>query len=657
MTNSLTTIRRPLAVSLHAALLAALAACGGGDGKPAETAATASQPAAIEAAAPSATPEVTQVAADQTTTPVQMTWTAEALEDLLAPVALYPDPVLMQVMLAATNPQEVIDGGNWLLQNSKLQGKALDNAAAQVGFTPPMRALMQFPQTVDMMAREIEWTSELGQAFIADQAGVLDAVQRLRAQAESKGNLKSSPAMTVEKQNQGGKQVVVLKPPKEDVVYVPQYDPEAVYTQQAPAAAATDSGAATAATTDPGTSIPTTADTLTSTEKTYSKSNMITTGLLSFGAGILIANLFDDDDHHHNKNKYNDYYYPNYGSGYAPYYPPYPYRPTYGNGFYPGNTYNRPPYYNGGNTNVGNNVNINVRPGGSGYWDRWDNQRPVSARPAPGTTIANNRPQTYASHPVKSPISTARPNRPELQELNKRQPRPMPAGTQKPWEANAKLPQQTPGKANLPANLPQYAGKDKAPGQTKLPSNAVPPKIQGSYAGNSRPMPQVTPAAMPSAATRDRPQAKPANMPANMPGTMPAGVSRDRPQGKPANMPDLSQLDRQAKGSNKGGQGNKGGDRGYGNGGGQQNRPVPMDRSAPRPQYGSGGGAMSGVDRGAYDRAASERGRQSMPQGPQSKGAGKGGGGHGGGGGGGGHGGGGGGGGGQKGGKQHKQNK
>jgi hypothetical protein len=86
-------------------------------------------------------------------------------------------------------------------------------------------ALLQFPQTIDMMCMEMGWTTELGQAFVADQAGVLAAVQRLRKQAMDVGNLKSSEAMVVETQQQEGQEVVVLKPPTPEVVYVPTYDP------------------------------------------------------------------------------------------------------------------------------------------------------------------------------------------------------------------------------------------------------------------------------------------------------------------------------------------------------------------------------------------------------------------------------------------------
>ena len=253
-----------------------------------------------------------------------------------------------------------------------------------------------------MMCLEMDWTTELGQAFTADQAGVLDAVQRLRKQAKDVGNLESSSQMLVETEVQEGQEVVVLKPPKPDVVYVPQYDPQTAY---APAPAA-----------------PVAATTTTTTEPAgHSTASMVTTGVLAFGAGILVSELLDDDD---NDNHHHDYYYPNYGHGGMPYYPPYPYRPAYGNGHYPSNGYNRPPNYNSGFQNTGN-IYINTGDKGSGnnYWDRYDSK----ARPGSSGGGTYNRARTG-----QSPITAARPNRAELQDLSKRQPRPMPANVRPP---------------------------------------------------------------------------------------------------------------------------------------------------------------------------------------------------------------------------------
>ena len=161
--------------------------------------------------------------------PNDQTWTPEELEALLAPIALYPDPVLTQVLLAAKNPQEVLDAGNWLVENPDLEGDALDQAAEAAGFTPPVRAIIPFRQIVDQMCLEMGWTTELGQAYTNDEAGVLAAVQRLRAQAEDVGNLKSSEEMSVETKTQDGQQVIVIEPASPTVIYVPTYDPVTVY--------------------------------------------------------------------------------------------------------------------------------------------------------------------------------------------------------------------------------------------------------------------------------------------------------------------------------------------------------------------------------------------------------------------------------------------
>jgi hypothetical protein len=279
-------------------------------------------------------------------------WTPAALDELLAPVALYPDPVLAQVLAASTNSQEVLDAGNWLLDNQSLKGDALTKAASAAGFSPSVQALVQFPTVLDMMCRELDWTKQLGDAFTADQGAVLAAVQRLRAQAVAVGSLKSSPEMAVEKTAQSGKEVIIVKPADPQIVYVPQYNPTQVYT--APPAATT-----TTATNSSG---------LTTTEAVMG-------GLLAFGAGILVANAFDNDnDHNHGY-----YPYPNYGYGgmyYGgrPYYPP-PYRPAYP-GYRP-TPYYRPPanygnqYNRYGNNNSNNNVNVNVN-NNNNYFNRFD---------------------------------------------------------------------------------------------------------------------------------------------------------------------------------------------------------------------------------------------------------------------------------------------
>src|SRR5512133_526219 len=97
------------------------------------------------------------------------------VDDLVAPIALYPDQLLAQVLAVSVNPQEVLDLGNWLLQNQNLKGDAMTNAAKQAGFSPSAQYLALFPQVVDNMCQQMDWTRQLGETFKADQKGVMDA--------------------------------------------------------------------------------------------------------------------------------------------------------------------------------------------------------------------------------------------------------------------------------------------------------------------------------------------------------------------------------------------------------------------------------------------------------------------------------------------------
>ena len=197
---------------------------------PAET------PAATQAAAPAPAPTDTSAAQPA----VQM-----SVDDLVAPIALYPDQLLAQVLTASTNAQEVLDGGNWLIQNQSLKGDALTNAAKAANFSPSMQYLMTFPQVVDNMCQQIDWTTQLGQAFSADQKGVMAAIQKKRAEAQQAGNLKSSPQMTVTQKTDNNQQYVEIKPADPQVVYVPEYNPVTIYNTPAPTTVVTQAAPAT----------------------------------------------------------------------------------------------------------------------------------------------------------------------------------------------------------------------------------------------------------------------------------------------------------------------------------------------------------------------------------------------------------------------------
>ena len=155
---------------------------------------------------------------------------AEQLDSLVAPIALYPDPLLAQTLAASTYPLEVIQLQQWYANNKYLQGKALADAVAKQPWDPSVQALVAFPDVVQRMAGNIQWTTDLGNAFLAQQSDVMDAIQRMRAKAQGKGNLTTNAQQKVETQTvEGGEQVIVIEQANPDVVYVPSYDPQMVY--------------------------------------------------------------------------------------------------------------------------------------------------------------------------------------------------------------------------------------------------------------------------------------------------------------------------------------------------------------------------------------------------------------------------------------------
>ena len=198
------------------------------------------------------------------------------LSELLAPIALYPDSLLAQMLMSASVPAKMTELDQWLKANPKLKGTPLQDAAVKAGFEPSFVALVLFPQVVAKMTEQIAWTTALGVAFTSDRSAVFATIQKLRLQAKDVGTLKSSPQQEVEtKTTSSGEQVIVIEPTNPQVVYVPQYNTQVVYTQ-APTTVVVqeddDAGAAVAA------------------------------GVIGFTAGIAIGAAID-----------NNYYYGPYG--------------------------------------------------------------------------------------------------------------------------------------------------------------------------------------------------------------------------------------------------------------------------------------------------------------------------------------------------------
>jgi hypothetical protein len=153
----------------------------------------------------------------------------EQLDSLVAPVALYPDPLLAQVLAASTYPLELIQLRQWLEKNKTLKDKALADAVAKQPWDASVQALAALPDVVKRLADDIQWTTDLGNAFLAQQTDVMDAVQRMRKKAQDKGTLKTSEQQKVETRVVENKNVIVIEQANPQVVYVPSYDPVVVY--------------------------------------------------------------------------------------------------------------------------------------------------------------------------------------------------------------------------------------------------------------------------------------------------------------------------------------------------------------------------------------------------------------------------------------------
>jgi hypothetical protein len=203
----------------------------------------------------------------------------EDLDKLLAPIALYPDQLLAQMLLCSANPAKVAALNEWLASQT-LAGTDLQDAATKAGFGASFVALALFPDIVQRMSEQFEWTSRIGQAFTADSKAVFASIQRLRAKAQSVGTLKTTPQQEVEtRKTSSGETVIVIEPANPQIVYVPQYNATTVYTQA-----------------------PTT--TVVVQQQSSSSADAVAAGLIGFTAGIALGAAID-----------NDHYYGPYGWG------------------------------------------------------------------------------------------------------------------------------------------------------------------------------------------------------------------------------------------------------------------------------------------------------------------------------------------------------
>jgi hypothetical protein len=159
-------------------------------------------------------------------------FSTQELDQLLAPIALYPDDLLTNVLMASTYPLDVVQAARWRREpgNAKLKGEGLATALEAKEWDPSVKALVQFPDVLNTMSDKLDWTQKLGDAFLAQQNDVMDEIQLLRGKAADAGNLKSNEHQSVEKETgSGGQPIYVIEPASEETVYVPVYEPSVVY--------------------------------------------------------------------------------------------------------------------------------------------------------------------------------------------------------------------------------------------------------------------------------------------------------------------------------------------------------------------------------------------------------------------------------------------
>jgi hypothetical protein len=175
----------------------------------------------------------TATASAQTQQSTTSQFSRAQLEQLAAPIALHPDPLLSQILMASTYPTEVVQAARWARENSKVSGQALQDAMQKQPWDPSVKALTAVPQTLQMMSDKLDWTQQLGDAFLGQQEELLAAVQALRKRAEAAGNLKSTEQQKVSKASQvvgnATTSVITIEPTNPEYLYVPVYDPRVCY--------------------------------------------------------------------------------------------------------------------------------------------------------------------------------------------------------------------------------------------------------------------------------------------------------------------------------------------------------------------------------------------------------------------------------------------
>lgn len=165
----------------------------------------------------------------QTPVPDALPFKPEELEQIVAPIALYPDPLVAHVMMASTYPLEIVQAARFAKANPNLKDSALDDELKKYSWDNSVKALVRFPQALEMMDARLEWMQKLGDAVLAQQKDTMDAIQRLRAKAHAGGNLQSTDKQTVTVEGTPPEQIIIIELADPETIYVPTYDPTVVY--------------------------------------------------------------------------------------------------------------------------------------------------------------------------------------------------------------------------------------------------------------------------------------------------------------------------------------------------------------------------------------------------------------------------------------------
>lgn len=258
----------------------------------------------------------------------------EQIEQLVAPIALYPDALIAQMLMAATYPLDVVQANRWLADHEGQEGDALQEAVDAEPWDDSVKALVFFPSVLEFMSGNLDWTQDLGDAVLAQQGDVTDAIQKLRGEAEEAGNLESNDQQRVEQDGD----TIIIQPAQSEVVYVPTYDPVKTYGDSAPPANSyyPDAYADATASYDAGYAAGKAAG-----DTTSSSSGSSSDSLVSFGVGALTGGLLTAAIMWNNDDRYDRIYYG-------------------GRGYYGAPSYwSQPAYWNNNGWRQPNNIQVN----------------------------------------------------------------------------------------------------------------------------------------------------------------------------------------------------------------------------------------------------------------------------------------------------------